>query len=103
MILTLKRCLLVVNGQTPYPPTLYPVPMLSPCIARLTDDNRGMINDTRSRTCKRNAILVNTARGGLINDEALLHALKDGTLAQRGTRQLYQRAADRPEPVADRR
>ncbi|MCU3616779.1 3-phosphoglycerate dehydrogenase, partial [Enterobacter hormaechei subsp. oharae] len=25
-------------------------------------------------------ILVNTARGGLINDEALLHALKDGTL-----------------------
>lgn len=46
----------------------------------LTDDNRGMINADTLAHCKRNAILVNTARGGLINDEALLHALKDGTL-----------------------
>ena len=46
----------------------------------LTDDNRGMINADTLAHCKRNAILVNTARGGLVNDEALLHALKDGTL-----------------------
>lgn len=46
----------------------------------LTDDNRGMINADTLAHCKPNAILVNTARGGLINDDALLRALKDGTL-----------------------
>ncbi|MGX9834984.1 NAD(P)-dependent oxidoreductase [Enterobacter dykesii] len=46
----------------------------------LTDENRGMINSETLAHCKRNAILVNTARGGLIHDESLLAALRDGTL-----------------------
>ena len=46
----------------------------------LTDENRGMINSQTLAHCKRNAILVNTARGGLIHDESLLAALRDGTL-----------------------
>ncbi|EKS7196229.1 NAD(P)-dependent oxidoreductase [Enterobacter ludwigii] len=46
----------------------------------LTDENRGMINSQTLAHCKRNAILVNTARGGLIDDESLLAALRDGTL-----------------------
>lgn len=69
----------------------------------LTDDNRGMINADTLAYCKRNAITVNTARGGLINDEAPVTRAEGWHLAQRGTRQLYLRAADRPEPVADRR
>ncbi|BFT83631.1 NAD(P)-dependent oxidoreductase [Enterobacter pseudoroggenkampii] len=46
----------------------------------LTDENRGMINSQTLAHCKRNAILVNTARGGLIHSESLLAALRDGTL-----------------------
>ena len=46
----------------------------------LTDENRGMINSEALAHCKRNAILVNTARGGLIHSESLLAALRDGTL-----------------------
>ncbi len=47
----------------------------------LTEQNREMINATTLAYCKRGAILVNTARGGLIDDAALLNALKDGTLS----------------------
>ena len=46
----------------------------------LTDENREMINSETLAHCKRNAILVNTARGGLIHSESLLAALRDGTL-----------------------
>jgi len=46
----------------------------------LTEQNRGMINAETLAQCKRGAILVNTARGGLIDDAALISALRDGTL-----------------------
>lgn len=47
----------------------------------LTEQNRGMINAASLAQCKRGAILVNTARGGLIDDRALIAALADGTLS----------------------
>ena len=46
----------------------------------LTQHNRGMINAATLAQCKPGAILVNTARGGLIDDVALAAALKAGTL-----------------------
>ena len=46
----------------------------------LTQQNRGMINAATLAQCKPGAILVNTARGGLIDDVALAAALKAGTL-----------------------
>lgn len=46
----------------------------------LTQQNRGMINAVTLAQCKPGAILVNTARGGLIDDAALAAALKGGTL-----------------------
>ncbi len=46
----------------------------------LTADNRGMINTETLARCKRGAILVNTARGGLIDDNALIRALDEGIL-----------------------
>lgn len=50
----------------------------------LTDENRGMINAETLAYVKRNAILVNTARGGLIDDRSLLAALKNRTLHSAG-------------------
>ncbi|WP_404685010.1 hydroxyacid dehydrogenase [Raoultella terrigena] len=46
----------------------------------LTQQNRGMINAVTLAQCKPGAILVNTARGGLIDDAALAAALKGGSL-----------------------
>lgn len=46
----------------------------------LTEQNRGMINRTALAQFKPGAMLINTARGGLIEEAALADALQDGTL-----------------------
>ena len=50
----------------------------------LTDDNRGMLGATTLAKCKRGVIVVNTARGGLIDEAALLAALRSGQVASAG-------------------
>jgi len=42
----------------------------------LTDENRGMLNAGTLAQCKRGVIVVNTARGGLIDEAALLDAVR---------------------------
>ncbi|MDA8449525.1 3-phosphoglycerate dehydrogenase [Acidovorax sp. NCPPB 3859] len=42
----------------------------------LTEENRGMLNATTLAQCKRGVIVVNTARGGLIDEAALLEAVR---------------------------
>ncbi|SMF40073.1 D-2-hydroxyacid dehydrogenase [Desulfovibrio gilichinskyi] len=46
----------------------------------LTPENEKFINRSLLRTMKKNAILINTARGQLINEEDLADALKSGTI-----------------------
>ncbi|WP_427911396.1 NAD(P)-dependent oxidoreductase [Ramlibacter sp. MMS24-I3-19] len=50
----------------------------------LTDDNRGMLGAATLRKCKRGVIVVNTARGGLVDEAALLEALRSGQVASAG-------------------
>ncbi|MFL6632956.1 MAG: D-2-hydroxyacid dehydrogenase [Massilia sp.] len=50
----------------------------------LTDQTRHMIGARELASMKRNAILVNTARGGLVDEAALAQALTDGTIAGAG-------------------
>lgn len=50
----------------------------------LTPDNRNFINRDTLAKMKPGAILVNTARGGLIDDEALIAALASGKLRAAG-------------------
>lgn len=50
----------------------------------LTDENRGMLNAETLAQCKRGVIVVNTARGGLIDEAALLAAVRSGQVAGAG-------------------
>ena len=47
----------------------------------LTDDTRDMFGAAEFEMMKRNALLINTARGALIQDDALIDALKNGLIA----------------------
>jgi phosphoglycerate dehydrogenase-like enzyme len=46
----------------------------------LSDATRGMIGDAQFAQMKRGAVLINTARGGLLDDDALIRALEAGRL-----------------------
>ena len=50
----------------------------------LTPENDGFINAATLAACKRGVILVNTARGGLIDEAALLEAVRTGQVASAG-------------------
>lgn len=50
----------------------------------LTDENRGMVNAETLAQCKRGVIVVNTARGGLIDEAALLAAVRSGQVMAAG-------------------
>ncbi|MCA9263679.1 MAG: D-2-hydroxyacid dehydrogenase [Planctomycetales bacterium] len=47
----------------------------------LTDKTAGMVNATVLRTMRRSALLINTARGGLVKDDDLATALNEGCIA----------------------
>ena len=62
----------------------------------LTPATKELFDLKTFKSMKKNAILINTARGGLINDEALLHALEHGSIAGAALDVL-----DREPPAAD--
>ena len=65
----------------------------------LTDENRGMLNAATLAQCKRGVIVVNTARGGLIDEQALADALRGGHLGGAATDVL---SVEPPDPSSPR-
>ncbi len=51
----------------------------------LTEANRGFMNMDRLRRMKLGSILINTSRGAVVDESAVLDALKNGPLAAYGT------------------
>ncbi|MEX0785006.1 MAG: D-2-hydroxyacid dehydrogenase [Dehalococcoidia bacterium] len=50
----------------------------------LTNETRGLIGEAELKQMKPSAVLINIARGGVLDEEALIRALKDGTIAGAG-------------------
>ena len=50
----------------------------------LSEETRNFLDDGRLATMKRGAILINTARGALVDEEALTAALNEGHIARAG-------------------
>ena len=50
----------------------------------LTPASRNMIGERELRSMKRNALLINTARGGLVDEQALVRALEEGWIGGAG-------------------
>jgi len=70
-------------GRLPLPALLGQVDVLS-LHCPLTDETRGLIGEAELAQMKSSAILINTARGGIVDEPALLHALRNGKLAGAG-------------------
>ncbi|NTV72357.1 MAG: D-2-hydroxyacid dehydrogenase [Azonexaceae bacterium] len=50
----------------------------------LTADTKDLIGEPELRAMKRSVLLINTARGGIVNEAALIRALKEGWIAGAG-------------------
>lgn len=57
--------------------------------ATLTDETKNMIGRESFKIMKKTAILINTARGGIIDEGALLEALQNGQIAGAGLDTYY--------------
>lgn len=67
----------------------------------LTSDNANLINARTLAVCKRGVIVVNTARGGLIDEAALLDAVKSGQVASAGLDSFATEPMISPHPFHD--
>ncbi|RQR51335.1 hydroxyacid dehydrogenase [Burkholderia sp. Bp9140] len=65
----------------------------------LTQDTRGMLNATTIASMRSGSVLVNTARGELVDEEALLHALCSGQIAAAGLDVFAQEPARADNPL----
>lgn len=70
-------------GYTPFAEVLAQADALS-LHCPLNDDTRGLIGEAELRAMKPSALLINTARGGLVDEAALIRALKEGWIAGAG-------------------
>ena len=84
------RVLLAQRPGAPPQPGRYPLADLLPqvdilCLhCPLTDQTRKLINAQRLALMKPDALLINTARGGIVDEGALAHALDAGALGGAG-------------------
>ena len=67
----------------------------------LTDETKNLIGADELQQMKPRAILINTARGGLIDDHALLEALRSGQLAGAGIDVLRNEPPREGNPLLD--
>jgi D-3-phosphoglycerate dehydrogenase len=67
--------------------------------APLTRETRGLLNEARLRLMKPTAVLINTARGKVVGESALIQALREGWIAAAGLDVLEQEPPDPGNPL----
>lgn len=67
----------------------------------LTAETRGMIGDAELAAMKRDAILINTARGGIVDETALAQALREGRIGGAGFDVLSKEPPREGNPLLD--
>lgn len=65
----------------------------------LTDQTRGMIGAEQFQHMKEGAVLINTARGPIVDEEAMIQALQSGTLRGAGLDAFSQEPVDPSNPL----
>jgi D-3-phosphoglycerate dehydrogenase len=69
------------------------------CHAPLTDETRGLIGEREFAAMKAGAILINTSRGKVVNEEALIAALRSGRLGGAGLDVLWTEPPAKDNPL----
>lgn len=67
--------------------------------AAVTDETRGMVNEEFLRLMKEDAFLVNTARGDLVDNEALKNAIINGTILGAALDTVYPEPTTKDNPL----
>ena len=65
----------------------------------LTPETRHMFDAQRFRLMKKSAVLVNCARGAIIDEAALVHALREGEIASAGIDVFEEEPPNRENPL----
>jgi glycerate dehydrogenase len=75
-----KHAPAIREGRTPFAETLRESDVVT-LHCPLTDGTRDLFGRAEFELMKRDALLINTARGGLVEEAALIEALQDGVIA----------------------
>lgn len=87
-------------ARTPFYDLLPKVDVLSlHCL--LSPETQGLIGEKELRLMKRDALLINTARGGLIQEQALADALRERRIGGAGLDVLSEEPPVNPNPLLD--
>jgi len=95
-----KNASVIREGRTSFDEVLRQSDVIS-LHCPLTDETRDMIGRVEFETMKRTALLINTARGGLVNDAALIEALQEGRIAGAGVDVLREEPPVHGMPLLD--
>ena len=95
-----KSATAIRDGRTSFADTLRQSDVLT-LHCPLTDETRDLIGPAEFQVMKRTALLINTARGALIDDGALIDALQNGLIAGAGLDALREEPPRHGSPLLD--
>lgn len=75
-----RNATIIREGRTPFADLLRESDVVT-LHCPLTNENRDMFGNAEFEMMKRNALLINTARGALVSEKALIAALQNGLIA----------------------